>query len=234
MKKGKNYLKVKGKIKSQVYPLAEAVKMVKENAFAKFDETVELSVRLGVDPRQADQIVRGTIVLPHGTGKKIKVLVLTKGEKEKEAQDAGADMVGADEYIEKISKGWSEVDVIVATPDMMSSVGKLGKILGPKGLMPNPKSGTVTFDVAKTVKEIKAGRVEYRVDKSGNIAASIGKVSFSEEALQDNARVFLRTIVRAKPGSAKGTYLKNASLSSTMGVGIKLDPQEILALSKSA
>ncbi len=234
MKKGKNYLKVKGKIKSQVYPLAEAVKMVKENAFAKFDETVELSVRLGVDPRQADQIVRGTIVLPHGTGKKIKVLVLTKGEKEKEAQDAGADMVGADEYIEKISKGWSEVDVIVATPDMMGSVGKLGKILGPKGLMPNPKSGTVTFDVAKTVKEIKAGRVEYRVDKSGNIAASIGKVSFSEEALQDNARVFLRTIVRARPGSAKGTYLKNASLSSTMGVGIKLDPQEILALSKSA
>jgi large subunit ribosomal protein L1 len=232
MKKGKNYLKVKGKIKSQVYLLAEAVKMVKENAFAKFDETVELSVRLGVDPRQADQIVRGTIVLPHGTGKKIKVLVLTKGEKEKEAQDAGADMVGADEYIEKISKGWSEVDVIVATPDMMGSVGKLGKILGPKGLMPNPKSGTVTFDVAKTVKEIKAGRVEYRVDKSGNIAASIGKVSFSEEALQDNARVFLRTIVRARPGSAKGTYLKNASLSSTMGVGIKLDPQEILALSK--
>lgn len=234
MKKGKNYLKVKEKIKSQVHPIAEAIKLVKENAFAKFDETVELSIRLGVDPRQADQIVRGTIVLPHGTGKKIKVLVLTKGEKEKEAKDAGADMVGADEYIEKISQGWSDVDVIVATPDMMGQVGKLGKILGPKGLMPNPKSGTVTFDVAKTIKEIKAGRVEYRVDKSGNIAAPIGKVSFSEEALQDNARVLLSTIVRARPGSAKGTYLKNASISSTMGVGIKLDTQEILALSKSA
>lgn len=234
MKKGKNYLKVKGKIKGQVHPIAEAIKLVKENAFAKFDETVELSIRLGVDPRQADQIVRGTIVLPHGTGKKIKVLVLTKGEKEKEAKDAGADMVGADEYIEKISQGWSDVDVIVATPDMMGQVGKLGKILGPKGLMPNPKSGTVTFDVAKTIKEIKAGRVEYRVDKSGNIAAPIGKASFSEEALQSNARVFLSTIVRARPGSAKGTYLKNASISSTMGVGIKLDTQEILALSKSA
>ena len=234
MKKGKNYLKVKEKILGQVYSLAEAVRLLKESSFAKFDETVELSIRLGVDPRHADQIVRGTIVLPHGTGKKIKVLVLTKGEKEKEAQDAGADMVGADEYIEKISQGWADVDVIVATPDMMGQVGKLGKILGPKGLMPNPKSGTVTFDVAKAVKEIKAGRVEYRVDKSGNIAAPIGKVSFSEEALQDNARVFLGTIVRARPGSAKGTYLKNASISSTMGVGIKLDTQEILALSKSA
>jgi large subunit ribosomal protein L1 len=234
MKKGKNYLKVKEKILSQVYSLAEAVRLLKESSFAKFDETVELSIRLGVDPRHADQIVRGTIVLPHGTGKKIKVLVLTKGEKEKEAQDAGADMVGTDEYIEKISQGWADVDVIVATPDMMGQVGKLGKILGPKGLMPNPKSGTVTFDVAKAVKEIKAGRVEYRVDKSGNIAAPIGKISFSEEALQDNARVFLSTIVRARPGSAKGTYLKNASISSTMGVGIKLDTQEILALSKSA
>jgi large subunit ribosomal protein L1 len=234
MKKGKNYLKVKEKIQGQAYSLVEAVKLLKESSFAKFDETVELSIRLGVDPRHADQIVRGTIVLPHGTGQKIKVLVLTKGEKEKEAKDAGADMVGADEYIEKISQGWSDVDVIVATPDMMGQVGKLGKILGPKGLMPNPKSGTVTFDVAKTIKEIKAGRVEYRVDKSGNIAAPIGKVSFSEEALQDNARVFLSTIVRARPGSAKGTYLKNASISSTMGVGIKLDTQEILALSKSA
>jgi large subunit ribosomal protein L1 len=234
MKRGKNYLKVKEKILGQVYSLAEAVRLLKESSFAKFDETVELSIRLGVDPRHADQIVRGTIVLPHGTGQKIKVLVLTKGEKEKEAKDAGADMVGADEYIEKISKGWADVDVIVATPDMMGSVGKLGKILGPKGLMPNPKSGTVTSDVAKTVKEIKAGRVEYRVDKSGNIAAPIGKVSFSEETLQDNAKVFLSAIVRARPGSAKGTYLKNASISSTMGVGIKLDTQEILALSKSA
>jgi large subunit ribosomal protein L1 len=234
MKRGKNYLKVKEKISGEVRSLAEAIKLVKGNAFAKFDETVELSVRLGVDPRHADQIVRGTIVLPHGTGKKIKVLVLTKGEKQKEAQDAGADMVGADEYIEKISKGWMDVDVIVATPDMMGQVGKLGKILGPRGLMPNPKSGTVTFDVAKTVKEIKGGRVEYRVDKSGNIAASIGKVSFSEEALLDNAKMFLSIIVRAKPASAKGTYLKNASLCSTMGSGVKLDIGEILAMSKSS
>lgn len=234
MKKGKNYLKAKEKTLGKAHPLTEAVKLLKENAFAKFDETVELSVRLGVDPRHADQIVRGTIVLPHGTGKKIKVLVLAKGEKEKEAQQAGADMVGADEYIEKISKGWSDADVIVATPDMMGSVGKLGRILGPKGLMPNPKSGTVTFDVAKAIKEIKAGRVEYRVDKSGNIGVPIGKVSFTEEALLDNAKTFLNTIIRARPASAKGTYLKNASLSSTMGVGIKLDPQEILALSKSS
>lgn len=234
MKKGKNYLKAKEKILGKTHLLTDGVKLLKENTFAKFDETVELSLRLGVDPRHADQIVRGTIVLPHGTGKKIKVLVLAKGEKEKEAQQAGADMVGADEYIEKISKGWTDVDVIVATPDMMGSVGKLGRILGPKGLMPNPKSGTVTFDVAKTIKEIKAGRVEYRVDKSGNIGVPIGKVSFTEEALLDNAKIFLNAIIRAKPASAKGTYLKNASLSSTMGVGIKLDTQEILAMSKSS
>lgn len=234
MRRGKNYLKAKEKTLGKVHPLTEAIKLIKENAFAKFDETVELSVRLGVDPRHADQIVRGTIGLPHGTGKKIKVLALTKGEKEKEAQEAGADMVGADEYIEKISKGWADVDVIVATPDMMGAVGRLGKLLGPKGLMPNPKSGTVTSNVAKTIKEIKAGRVEYRVDKSGNIGVPIGKVSFSEEALLDNARIFLSAIVRARPATAKGTYLKNASVSSTMGAGIKLDTQEILAMSKSA
>jgi large subunit ribosomal protein L1 len=234
MKRGKNYRKAKEKILGQAHSLSEAIQLLKENACAKFDETVELSVRLGVDPRHADQIVRGMIVLPHGTGKKIKVLVLTKGEKEKEAREAGADMVGADEYIEKISKGWAEVDVIVATPDMMGSVGKLGKILGPKGLMPNPKSGTVTFDVAKAVKEIKAGRVEYRVDKSGNIGVPVGKISFAEESLVDNAKVFLSAIIRARPASAKGAYLKNASISSTMGPGIKLDAQEILALSKSS
>lgn len=234
MKRGKNYLKAKEKIAGKAHSLSEAIQSLKGNAFAKFDETVELSVRLGVDPRHADQIVRGTLVLPHGTGKKIKVLVLTKGEKEKEARDAGADMVGADEYIEKISKGWADVDVIVATPDMMGSVGKLGKILGPKGLMPNPKSGTVTFDVAKAVKEIKAGRVEYRVDKSGNIGVPIGKISFSEESLLANAKRFLSAIVRARPASAKGTYLKNASMSSTMGPGIKLDTQEILGMSKSS
>ena len=234
MKRGKNYSKAKEKIANKTCSLFEAIQSLKANAFAKFDETVELSVRLGVDPRHADQIIRGTLLLPHGTGKKIRVLVLTKGEKAKEAQDAGADMVGGDDYIEKISQGWADVDVIVATPDMMGSVGKLGKILGPKGLMPNPKSGTVTFEVGKAVREIKAGRVEYRVDKSGNIGVPIGKVSFSEDSLLANAKTFLNAIVRARPASAKGTYLKNASMSSTMGPGIKLDTQEILALSKSS
>lgn len=234
MKRGKNYRNAKEKIPGKTHSLQEAIQLLKDNAYAQFDETVEISVRLGVDPRHADQIVRGTIILPHGTGKKIKVLVLTKGEKEKEAQEAGADMVGADEYIEKISQGWANVDVIVATPDMMGSVGRLGKILGPKGLMPNPKSGTMTFDVAKAVKEIKAGRVEYRVDKSGNIGVPVGKVSFPQESLLDNAKVFLGAIIRARPAAAKGAYLKNASISSTMGPGIKLDPQGILALSKSS
>lgn len=229
MKKGKNYRKVKEKISGKnLYSLMDAVKVVKENAFAKFDETVEASVRLGVDPKQSDQMVRGTVVLPFGTGKKVRVLVLTKGEKEKEAKEAGADLVGSDEYIEKITGGWTDVDAIIATPDIMGTVGKLGKILGRKGLMPNPKSGTVTFDVAKAVKDLKKGKIEYRVDKSGNIGVPIGKVSFKEEELYENAKVFFEAVVRAKPSSAKGQYLKSATLSSTMGVGFKLDLPSIL------
>jgi len=229
MRRGKKYRQAKEKVTNQgACSLKDAVKMVKENTFAKFDETVEVSVRLGVDPKQSDQMVRGTVVLPYGTGKKVKVLVLTKGEKEKEAVEAGADLVGSDEYIEKISGGWTDVDAIIATPDIMGAVGKLGKILGRKGLMPNPKSGTVTFDVAKAVKDLKKGKIEFRVDKSGNIGVPVGKVSFKEEELYENAKLFLDAIVKAKPASAKGQYLKSATLSSTMGVGVKLDVPSIL------
>jgi large subunit ribosomal protein L1 len=233
MKRGKNYKQAKEKVgKGKSYELGEAVSKIKEYTFAKFDETVEMSLRLGVDPKHADQMVRGTTLLPNGTGKKVRVLVLTKGEKEKEAQEAGADFVGLEEYIEKITKGWLDVDVVVATPDVMSQVGKLGKILGTKRMMPNPKSGTVTFDVAKAVKELKAGKIEFRVDKGGNIGAPIGKLSFSEEQLYENAKVFLDVIVRAKPAAAKGTYLKNASISSSLGPGVRLDTSSILNLLK--
>ncbi|MFH0930724.1 MAG: 50S ribosomal protein L1 [Candidatus Zixiibacteriota bacterium] len=233
MKRSKKYRKATEQLdSSKEYALNEGIKFVKENAFAKFDESIELSIRLGVDPKYSDQIVRGNVVLPFGTGKKVRVLVLTKGEKEKEAKEAGADFVGSDEYIEKINSGWADVDAIVATPDMMSTIGKLGKILGPKGLMPNPKSGTVTFDVAKAVKELKAGRVEFRVDKAGNVGAAIGKASFSAENLYDNAKMLLDAIIRAKPASAKGQYLKNITLSSTMGIGVKLNTQSIVALFK--
>jgi large subunit ribosomal protein L1 len=235
MKHGKKYKSVLAKIdRDKRYPLNQAVKLVKENKIAKFDESVEVSIRLGVDPKQADQIVRGTVLLPHGTGKKVRVLVLAKGEKIKEAEQAGAEFAGADEFVEKISGGWMDFDAIVATPDMMGSVGKLGKVLGPRGLMPNPKAGTVTFDVAKAVKDLKAGKIEYRVDKAGIIGAAIGKVSFAENQILENAQSFLSTIVRAKPSAAKGTYLKSATLSSTMGPGVKLDPNEILTLGKSA
>ncbi len=234
MKHGKKYKAVLAKIdRAKRYPLNQAVKLVKENKIAKFDESVEVSVRLGVDPKQADQIVRGTVLLPHGTGKKVRVLVLAKGEKIKEAEQAGAEFAGADEFVEKIFGGWMDFDAIVATPDMMGSVGKLGKVLGPRGLMPNPKAGTVTFDVAKAVKDLKAGKIEYRVDKAGIIGAAIGKVSFAENQILENAQSFLSTIVRAKPSAAKGTYLKSATLSSTMGPGVKLDPSEILTLGKS-
>jgi len=233
MDRGKKYKSAKDKIgRGKLYKLEEAVQKLKESAYAKFDETVEVSVRLGVDPKHADQIVRGTILLPNGTGKSVKVLVLTKGEKEKEAQEAGADFVGLDEFIQKITEDWSEAEVIIATPDVMGQVGKLGKILGPKGLMPNPKSGTVTFDVAKAVKEVKAGRVEYRVDKAGNIGVPIGKLSFSEDKIVENAKAFLDAVMRAKPSAAKGTYLKNVSISSTMGPGIRLDTPSVLAMLK--
>lgn len=233
MKRGKKYSTAAALVnRSKAYQLAEAIKLLRQTATAKFDETVEIACRLGVDPKKADQMVRGTTVLPHGTGKTVRVLVLTKGEKAAEAKAAGADMVGADDYVEKLQSGWSDVDAIVATPDMMGTIGKLGKILGPKGLMPNPKSGTVTLDVAKAVKDLKAGKIEYRVDKTGNVASRIGKVSFGEEKLLENAKTFLSAIMRAKPATAKGTYLKNASICSTMGPGIKLDTAEIAALGR--
>jgi large subunit ribosomal protein L1 len=224
MKHGKKYNESHKKARSQeVYLLSDAVTKVKDLVCAKFDESVDMAFKLGVDPRKADQMVRGTVALPHGTGKTVRVLVITKGDKEQEAKDAGADMVGSDEFIEKIQGGWTDVDAIVATPDMMGQLGRLGKILGPRGLMPNPKTGTVTPDVAKAVKELKAGRIEFRVDKTGNIAAAVGKMSFEYQALLENARTLADAILRARPSAAKGTYLKHASISSTMGPGLKLD-----------
>jgi len=209
--------------------LAQAVKLVKQTARAKFDETIVVSTHLGVDPRHSDQLVRGTVVLPHGTGKSIRVLVLCKGDREREALAAGADYAGSDEYFKKIQAGWLEVDAIVATPDLMGEVGKLGRVLGPRGLMPNPKSGTVTFDVAKAVKELKAGKIEFRVDKGSNVHAPVGKASFAEELLLENMRAFLRELVRARPTAAKGAYIKTLTLSSTMGPGIALDPTAVTA-----
>jgi len=233
MKHGKKYREAVKKLEpGKAYTLGEAVKLLRQTAQAKFDETVEAALRLGVDPKKADQMVRGTTILPHGTGKSIKVLVLTKGDKVKEAAEAGADLVGAEEYIEKIQGGWADVDVIIATPDMMGQVGKLGKILGPKKLMPNPKSGTVTADIAKAVRLVKAGKIEYRVDKTANIQVGVGKVSFTDEQILDNLKTFLSAVMRARPSTAKGVYLKNASISSTMGPGIKLDVNEIAVMGK--
>jgi len=230
MKRGKRYAGAAGHINRETtYGLEEAVDLVMQTATAKFDETIELSAALGVDPRHADQQVRGTVVLPHGTGRKVRVLVLARGEKEKEAAEAGADFVGADEYIPKIQEGWTDVDAIIATPDMMGEVGKLGRILGPRGLMPNPKSGTVTFDVAKAVRDVKAGKIEYRVDKGANLHIPVGKKSFTKEQLVENARVLIGEIIRAKPSAAKGKYLKSLSLSSTMGPSVKLDGQAIMS-----
>ena len=206
-----------------VRDLAEAVKLVKQTARAKFDETIVVSSHLGVDPRHTDQLVRGTVVLPHGTGKKLRVLVLCKGEKEKEALAAGADFAGSEEYVKKIQGGWLDIDAIVATPDLMGEVGKLGRILGPRGLMPNPKSGTVTFDVTKAVNELKAGKIEFRVDKGSNVHAPVGKASFAEDKLLENTRAFLRELVRSRPAASKGAYIKTLTLSATMGPGIALD-----------
>ncbi len=231
MKRGKRYNSLlKNVDRGKKYPLGQALKLVKDSANARFDETVEVALRLGVDPRKADQMVRGTVILPHGTGRETRVLVLTKGEKEKEAESAGADWVGADDYIEKLGGGWTDVDVIIATPDMMGAIGKLGRILGPRGLMPNPKSGTVTFDVAKAVRDAKGGKIEYRVDKAGNLHVPIGKVSFSQGGLMENAKALLASVMGARPPSAKGQYLRAVSVSSTMGVGIKVDAGDIRAV----
>jgi large subunit ribosomal protein L1 len=230
MKKGKKYLTAREKIDRQrAYPLDEALKLVKDTRYADFDETVEASVRLGVDPKHADQMVRGTVILPHGTGRQVRVLVFAKGEKEIEAKDAGADYVGSDEFVEKIQGGWLDFDVAVATPDMMKSVGKLGRILGARGLMPNPKSGTVTMDVAKAVKEVKAGKIAFRVDKAGNIGVPVGKVSFAEDKLSENLRAFMDAILRAKPAAAKGQYVRNLAICSTMGPGVKIDAVRLVA-----
>jgi large subunit ribosomal protein L1 len=211
------------------YNLAEAVSLVKELAFANFDESVDVAVRLGVDPKHADQMVRGAVVLPHGTGKTNRVLVFAKGEKVAEAEEAGADYVGADDFVTKISEGWLEFDTVIATPDMMGQVGRLGRVLGPRGLMPNPKVGTVTFDVGKAVREAKAGKVEFRVEKAGIVHAQVGKKSFGDAELARNVRSLVGALVKAKPAAAKGTYLRSITLSSTMGPGIKVDPGTIEA-----
>ena len=208
------------------YDLESAVRALMMMPKARFDETVELAIRLGVDPRHADQIVRGTVVLPHGTGKKVHVTVVGQGDKQKEAEEAGADVVGGKELVQKIQDGWMETDVIVATPDMMSEVGKLGRILGPRGLMPNPKSGTVTFDVAKAVRDVKAGKIEFRTDKTGNVHVPVGKRSFTGEQLVENIRVFLDTILRARPAAAKGHYIRSIAVSSTMSPSVAIDPAE--------
>jgi large subunit ribosomal protein L1 len=224
MRRGKKYVTAVEKIdRSKEYSFNEAAQLLKDAAYVKFDETVEFAVRLNIDPKKADQQVRGTVVLPHGTGRSVKVLVLAAGDKEKEGEAAGADFVGSEEYINKIKDGWTEFDVAIATPDMMSEVGKLGKILGPRGLMPNPKSGTVTFEVEKAVKEAKAGKVEYRVDKAGNIHVGIGKISFPAEQIAENARILLGELLRAKPAAAKGQYVRSLTLTSTMGPGVKVD-----------
>ena len=223
-KTGKRYTSARSGVPNGAkFPPAEAVKLVKDLASAKFDETIDVATRLGVDPRKADELVRGTVVLPHGTGKSVRVLVIAQGEKETEAQDAGADYIGV-EFVEKIQEGWLDFDVCVATPDLTGKVGPLGRILGPRGLMPTPKAGTVTFDIGRAVQEIKAGKIEFRVDKTGNVHAPIGKASFSEDQLAENLSAFMDQIVSAKPSGAKGTYLRSVTVSSTMGPGVSIDP----------
>jgi large subunit ribosomal protein L1 len=225
---GKNYTAARAQVAAdRTYTIEDAVPLVQKVKFAKFDETVELSLRLGVAPTHADQMVRGTVVLPHGLGKTKRVLAIAGGEKQKEAQEAGADFIGGEELVDKIQGGWTDFDAVVATPDMMRAVGKLGKVLGPRGLMPNPKTGTVTLDIAKAVKEIKAGKVEFRVDKTGIVHAPIGKISFPSQNLIDNAHALVDSVVKAKPSAAKGKYLRNVTLSSTMGPGIMIDTAHV-------
>src|SRR5258708_7794951 len=227
-KHGKKYTAARAQIAvDRTYSIEDAVPLVQKVKFAKFDETVELSLKLGVDPKHADQMVRGTVVLPHGLGKSKRVAAIAGGEKQKEAQEAGADVVGGDDLVEKIQGGFMDFDAVVATPDMMRSVGKLGKVLGPRGLMPNPKTGTVTVDIAKAIKEIKAGKVEFRVDKTGIIHAPVGKASFATDSLVANTHALVDSIVKAKPAAAKGKYLKSVTLSSTMGAGVRIDTTHI-------
>jgi large subunit ribosomal protein L1 len=228
-KHGKKYNQAAGKVELRPYPLRDAIQVAKDSAFAKFDETVEVALRLGVDPKHADQMVRGTVVLPHGLGKTARVLVFASGDKMREAEAAGADVVGGDELAKEIEGGRLDFDAVVATPDMMRVVGRLGKVLGPRGLMPNPKAGTVTLDVAKAVQDIKAGKVEFRVDKTGIIHAPVGKLSFGVDKLKENADALIGAVIKAKPSAAKGKYVKAASLSSTMGPGIKVDEAALVA-----
>jgi large subunit ribosomal protein L1 len=228
-KHGKKYNQAAGKVEQRPYPLRDAIQVAKDSAFAKFDETVEVALRLGVDPKHADQMVRGTVVLPHGLGKTARVLVFATGDKMREAEAAGADVVGGDELAKEIEGGRLDFDAVVATPDMMRVVGRLGKVLGPRGLMPNPKAGTVTLDVAKAVQDIKAGKVEFRVDKTGIIHAPVGKLSFGVDKLKENADALIGAVIKAKPSAAKGKYVKAASLSSTMGPGIKVDEAALVA-----
>jgi large subunit ribosomal protein L1 len=226
-KAGKKYAKAAEAVEQKAYPLEEAVALLKKVSFAKFNETVEVSMRLGVDPKHADQMVRGTVVLPNGLGKSKRVVVIASGEKVKEGRDAGADEVGGDDIVERIAGGWMYFDAVVATPDMMRSVGKLGKILGPRGLMPNPKTGTVTFEVSKAIREIKAGKVEFRVDKTGIIHAPCGKIQFEQKNLYENARALIEAVLRAKPPSSKGKYVRSISISSTMSPGIWVDEASV-------
>ena len=228
-KSGKKFLAAKGRVEPRPYVLAEAVKLVRDVRYAKFDESVDLAMLLGVDPKHADQMVRGTVVLPHGTGKSKRVAVIAAGDKFKEAQEAGADHVGGEDLVEKIQGGFLDFEALVATPDMMRLVGKLGKVLGPKGLMPNPKAGTVTMDVGKAVREIKGGKIEFRVDKTAIIHAPIGKISFDEKKLEENASAFIRAVLKAKPAAAKGKYFRTVSVSSTMGPGVVIDTTSIEA-----
>ncbi|MFN7962909.1 MAG: 50S ribosomal protein L1 [Thermoanaerobaculia bacterium] len=222
-KHGKRFNNASGKVEVRSYPLQDALALAKENATAKFDETIEIALRLGVDPRHADQMVRGTVVLPHGTGRSVRVLVFADGEKIREAQEAGADVVGGEDLAKKITEGWLDFDAVVSTPDMMKVVGRLGRVLGPRGLMPNPKTGTVTADVTKAVQEIKAGKVEFRVDKAGIVHAPLGKASFGVDNLKANAEALVGAVMRAKPSAAKGKYVKSVNISSTMGPGIQVD-----------
>lgn len=232
LRRGKRIIAAKKKVEpTRRYTLKEATEMVVSMAGVKFDETVDAAVRLGVNPAHADQMVRGSVVLPNGLGKTVRVLVFAKGEKEKEALDTGADLVGNEEIIEKIKGGWLEFDRVIATPDMMGSVGKIAKILGPRGLMPNPKVGTVTFDIANAVRELKAGKVEFRVEKAGIVHSPVGKVSFGAEKLHENITALLETIIKLKPASSKGTYIKSIAISSTMGAGVKIDPLDIKSVS---